>query len=126
MPLAQLAKAGRQKFGAETIRRADAHRAGGFELGVSDRLCRGGRELVHLLGHDQQPLTCLGEGGAAGAPVEQLGTERCFERGDAAAERRIIDLQALRRGRHAARARDGEKRADEIPVELVGHQDCFR
>ena len=122
--IAEGAEPWRQEFCSKTVRRADAYRAGGLRLRVADRLCCRGRELIHLLRHLEQPLTGLGERGAAGAAVEQLGAKRCFQRGDTPTECRIIDLQPLRRRRHAAGARDGQKRSNKIPVKLVGHRSC--
>ena len=70
---------------------------------------------LHLLGGADEPLARAGELRARRAPVEQLGADRLFERRDAAADRRMVELEPLGGGDELPAARDGEEDADVVP-----------
>lgn len=72
----------------------------------------------------QQHPSCVCELDAAGLAPEQLHSEALFERLDAQAEGRLLRVQPLRRPRDMAFLRDGDKRSEVVPVELI-HQSRY-
>src|ERR1700677_5362265 len=71
---------------------------------------------LHLLGGADEALARAGEFSPGGAPVEQLGADRFFERRYATADRRMVELEPLGGGDELPTARDGEEDADVIPI----------
>jgi hypothetical protein len=71
---------------------------------------------LHLLGGADEPFARASELRARRAPVEQLGADRFFERRDAAADRRMVELQPFGGGDELPAARDREEDPDVIPV----------
>src|SRR4029077_6282645 len=83
--------------------------AGDFALRMQER-------ALHLLGGADEPLARASELSPGCAPVEQLGANRFFQRCDAAADRRVIELEPFGGGDELAAACDSEKDADVIPI----------
>ena len=71
---------------------------------------------LHLLRCGEETLAGAGELRACRAPVEEFCAERGLERGDPAADGRVIELEALGRGDELPGAGDGEKDPDVVPI----------
>ena len=116
MTLGEIAQRACEVIGREPVRRADAHIARKFEIDAGDLALRMQEGALHLLGGADEALARAGELRAGRAPVEQLGADRLFERRDAAADRRMIELEPLRGGDELPAAGDGEEDADVVPI----------
>ena len=116
MTLGEVAQRADEIIGREPVRRADANIARQFEIDAGDFALRMQERALHLLGGADEPLAGAGELRARGAPVEQLGADRGLERRDAAADRRMVELEPLGGGDELPAAGDSEKDADVIPV----------
>ncbi len=65
--------------------------------------------IQNLIGPRQQGSSCLGQANLAAEPVEQAHVQLRFQCGDAFADCRLGQMQALRGQGKAARFRDGDK-----------------
>ena len=110
------AEARREEGDAETVRRADAHRARDG-LAVAGDLRAGGDHVgLHALGDVEEALAGRRQLAAGGEPAEQLCAKRLLQRGDAARHGGVVELQPPRRAEDLAGARDGKEDADVVPV----------
>ena len=117
----QRAEPRREEGDAETVGRADAHRARNI-LALAGDLGAGGDHVgFHALGDGQETLAGRRQFAAGGEAAKQLCAERLLERGDAARDRGVVESEPPRRAEDLAGAGDGEEDADVIPV----HADCF-
>jgi hypothetical protein len=115
MALGEVAQRAYEIIGREPVGRADAHIARKLEIDPGDFTLRVQERALHLLGADES-LARACELGPRGAPVEQLGADRGLERRDAAADRRVVELEPFGGGDELSAARDGEENADVIPI----------
>ena len=116
MALGEVAQHACQIIGREPVGRADAHVARELEIDAGDfALCVQERAL-HLLGRSDEPLASAGQLRAGRTPIEELGAERNLERRDAAADRRVVELEPLGGGDELPPARDGKEDPDVVPV----------
>ena len=102
---------------AEAVGRADADHAGGGGLGPLQSGLDGEHFGLDAFEGLEERSAGVGQLAAVGAAKQQLGAERGFERGHAAAERRLVDAERSRRAEHLPGSRDGEKHASVVPVE---------
>ena len=112
----QRAEPRRQKGDAETVGRADAHRAGNGLVAAGKLGARGDHVGFHALGDGEEALAGRRQLAAGGEPAKQLCAERVFQRGDAARDGGVVELQPARRAEDLAGAGDGEEDADVVPV----------
>jgi hypothetical protein len=71
---------------------------------------------LHLLGCAEETLAGAGQLRTRRAPVEEFCAERRLERRDPAADRRVIELEALGRGHKLPGAGDREEDPDIVPI----------
>ena len=117
MALGEVAQRANEIIGREPVRRADAHIAREFEIDAGDFALRMQERALHLLGGADEALAGAGELRACRAPVEQLGADRFLERRDAAADRRVVELEPLGGGDELPAAGDSEEDADIVPIQ---------
>ncbi len=116
MALGEVAERRRQVIGREAVRRADAHVAGELEIDAGDLALRVQERALHLFRRADEPLAGAGELRPCRAPVEQFRANRFFERRDAAAHRRVVELESFGGGDELAAPRDSEENPDVIPI----------
>src|SRR6202451_2842494 len=116
MTLGEVAQRANEIIGREPVRRADAHVARKLEIDAGDFALRMQERAFHLLGGADEALARAGELGARRAPVEQLGADRFFERRDAAADRRMVELEPLGGGDELPATSDSEEDGGVIPT----------
>ncbi len=121
MALGEVAQRACEVIGREPVRRADAHIARKLEIDAGDFALRVQERAFHLLGGADEALARAGELRARRAPVEQLGADRFFKRRDAAADRRVVELEPLGGGDELPAARDCEENPDVIPIHETRH-----
>ncbi|MOA24830.1 hypothetical protein D3C78_1455260 [compost metagenome] len=86
------------------------------------------QHVEHLAGARQQRAACFGEADLAADAVEQARIELLFEGGDALADRRLGEVQALASGREAAGLGDGDEGVEagqihvRIPIGYSKHE----
>jgi hypothetical protein len=114
--LGKVAQRGGQIVGRESVRRADPHVAGEFEVDARDFALRVQKGAFHFLGRAEKALAGAGQLRARRAPVEQFRAERGLERRDPAADRRVIESQSFGGGDELAGPRDGEEDPDIVPI----------
>ena len=119
MALGEVAQRAYEIIGREPVRRADAHIARKFEIDAGDFALRVQERALHLLGGADEPFAGAGKLGARRPPVEQLGADRCLQRRDAAADRRVVELEPLGGGDELPAAGDSEENADVIPIHAI-------
>ena len=101
---------------AETVRRADPHRAGDRLAFAGDLGARGDHVGLHALGDAEEALAGRRQLAAGGMAAEQLCAERLLQRGDAAGDGGVVELEPPRRAEDLPGAGHGEEDADIIPV----------
>ena len=106
MTLGEIAQRRREVVGREPVRRADAHIARELEVDAGDLSLRVQECALHLLRRADEPLARAGELRPGCAAIEQFGADGGLQRGDAAADRRMVEAQAFRRSDKLAGARD--------------------
>jgi hypothetical protein len=119
MTFGEIAQHRRQVVGREPVRRADAHVASQFEIDARNFTLRVQKRALHLLGRADEPLAGAGELRAGRAPIEQLGAELTLQRRDAAADRRVVELEPLGGGDELPGARDGEEDPHVVPIHVA-------
>ena len=112
----QRAEARREIGDAETIRRADAHRAGDRLAFAGDLGARGDHVGLHAFGDAEEALAGRRQLAARRVAAEQLCVERRLQRGDAAGHRGVVEVEPPRRAEDLPGTRDGEEDAGVIPV----------
>ena len=80
---------------------------------------------LHLLGGADEPLARASELRAGRASVEQLGADRGLQRRDAAADRRMVELEPLGGGDELPAAGDSEEDADVVPIHGGPLRNCM-
>ena len=112
----QRAEAGCQEGDAETVGRADADRAGDRLVAAGKLRARGDHVGLHALGDRKKALAGRRQLAAGGEPAKQFCAERVLQRGDAARDGGVVELQPARRAEDLAGAGDREKDANVVPV----------
>ena len=112
----QTAEARREEGDAEAIGGADTHGAGDGAVEMPDALLGAQHLGFHPLGRVQEDFAFGREIAAVGAANEQPRLQPLFQRGDAAAERGVIDAEPLRGPENLAGARNGKEHANVVPI----------
>ena len=98
----------RRKIGdAETVRRANPHTACYLVAFAGDLGACGDHVGLHALGHSEEALAGGRQLAAGGVAAEQLRVECRLQRGDAARNGGVVELQPPRRAEDLPGARDG-------------------
>ena len=98
-------------------RRADANRCRGRLCGAAGATLYRMRHLLHLGNEGGDGRAIRGQRRAPWQTVDQPHRQRTFQRGDAAANRRMVYTQLTRRGRKGPGAGQHSKMSEILPVE---------
>ena len=120
MALDKIAQRASEIVSGETVGRADTHGAGQLHVNVADLRLRVQERRFHPLRGQEEAIARAGQRRASSAALEKFRAKPRLKRGDAAADRGVIQPQSFCRRHKLPAARDSEKHAHIVPIHPAG------